>query len=159
MRTLKVTCPDCGSPVVTNHTHTQYTPAALLDCSCKNNACGHRYVMDLTLSHLTGTKTPLANKAPAAKPAIRRLKALVYCPTCGEPASITAKHVQTANFLTLYCTCGKSECGQRFVTNATFSHSVVASTSKAGPLLSNFIGMMTPQQREEALQQLLGAWS
>ncbi|EMA7646763.1 TPA: ogr/Delta-like zinc finger family protein [Yersinia enterocolitica] len=157
MRTLTVTCPDCGSPVVTNHTHTQYTPTALLDCSCKNNACGHRYVMDLTLSHLTGTKKTPANKAPTAKPVIRRLKALVYCPTCSQPASITAKHVQTANFLTLYCTCGNGECGQRFVTNATFSHSTVAPTSKAGDLLSSFIRMMTPEQKKEALHMLRGA--
>lgn len=48
---FKVICPECCDNTVITKSHRKHTLVSDLYCRCKNPACGHRFVSNLSFSH------------------------------------------------------------------------------------------------------------
>lgn len=78
----------------------------------------------------------------------------VFCPECGEKATIKKSNRKHKELSDLYCACRDPECGHTFVLNLTFSHTLMPSAKNKDVLLLNVIKNLSPEQRKQALTLL-----
>lgn len=82
---------------------------------------------------------------------VRVLK--IFCPICGQPATIRKSNRKHREISDLYCACNDLECGHTYVLNLTFSHTISPS-AHSDELIQSMIKNFNPEQRQLALNLL-----
>ena len=78
----------------------------------------------------------------------------VTCTVCHAPATIKKSVPQHDELSVIYCACGNVECGHTFVLNLTFHHTLSPSALSVDGRIVNMLDNLSPQQKENALQQM-----
>lgn len=79
---------------------------------------------------------------------VRVLK--IFCPICGQRATIRKSNRKHREISDLYCACNDVECGHTYVLNLTFSHTISPS-AHSDDLIQSMIEKFNPEQRQLAL--------
>ncbi|MEB3457147.1 ogr/Delta-like zinc finger family protein [Pasteurella multocida] len=81
-RTLDIYCKVCNSKAIVTRTERIHSDFSKSYCSCKNKACGHKFVINVEFSHTTKTslltkdaliETLLANSSPQDRQRYKRI--------------------------------------------------------------------------------------
>lgn len=78
----------------------------------------------------------------------------ITCPDCQAKAIIRKTNRKHPELSDIYCQCSDVECGHTFVMNLTFSHTLSPSARSGNALLKKLIGLITPEERQMALDLL-----
>lgn len=76
----------------------------------------------------------------------------VYCRECGGKCRISSRNDISNDFVSLYCDC--HNCGHRFVSHLTFSHTLRPSEQMLDRLLFDRLSSMSKARQQEIIQQL-----
>ncbi|MDV9030503.1 ogr/Delta-like zinc finger family protein [Pseudomonas sp. RAC1] len=76
----------------------------------------------------------------------------VYCKECGGKGRISSRNDISNEFVSLYCDC--LECGHRWVSHLTFSHTLRPSEQMMDRLVFDRLSGMSMARRQELFQQL-----
>lgn len=76
----------------------------------------------------------------------------VYCRECGGKCRISSRNDISKEFVSLYCDC--QDCGHRFVSHLTFSHTLRPSEQMMDRLVFDRLSSMSRTRQQEIFQQL-----
>ncbi|EDT6692633.1 ogr/Delta-like zinc finger family protein [Salmonella enterica subsp. enterica] len=78
----------------------------------------------------------------------------IICPECNSNSTIKKTVRKHPHLSDVYCACNNVECGHTFVVNMTFSHTLSPSAITSDRAIKTLIDMMSPGQRQIALNLL-----
>ncbi|EAB5655717.1 ogr/Delta-like zinc finger family protein [Salmonella enterica subsp. enterica serovar Durham] len=78
----------------------------------------------------------------------------IICPECNSNSTIKKTVRKHPHLSDVYCACNNVECGHTFVVNMTFSHTLSPSALSSDRAIKTLIDLMSPGQRQIALNLL-----
>lgn len=100
---------------------------------------------------------PKRLKCPPFKNKLRETKLRspkIICPECNSNSTIKKTVRKHPHLSDVYCACNNVECGHTFVVNMTFSHTLSPSALTSDRAIRTLIDLMSPGQRQIALNLL-----
>lgn len=153
---FKILCPECASKAVLATIKNTSTQDVVLQCCCSRAECGHTFSLIQSYSHSLNEphiNTPItADKKLQARENNTKFK--IRCPACGENATIRKSNRKHVLISDLYCSCNNPECGHRFVSTLSFSHSLSPSAVRHGRLINDLMQSIAPSERDKAIELL-----
>ncbi|MFA1012829.1 Transcriptional activator [Pseudomonas coronafaciens pv. porri] len=78
----------------------------------------------------------------------------IYCTTCEHKGRISSREEVTRAYVKLYCQCLDAKCGNTWVANLTFSHTLRPSSQQLDVLIFDRLRELAPDQQKELFEQL-----